>query len=232
MRRLLFLEWGWMGLGIVIYGGSLVLPALVFDHILSEWGLILAVFFVPVGYFLFLVQLVAITGLIQAFLPPVKEGRFPLRGSPEYTNWLLHYSAVNFVRLPGFMRLVLSNPLLRSLYHRLFGAKIHPSARISYESAILDPYLIEIGERTRIGASAKIAGHHSDEKSFVIARVKIGMGVLIGGDTTIGAGVIIGDWSMVEGKSGVLPFTRIPSGEVWGGRPARFRRKLSEHTNA
>jgi acetyltransferase-like isoleucine patch superfamily enzyme len=167
-----------------------------------------------------------LAGFLHRLCPRVAPGSYALHGSPEVTRWLLHYSIENLLRLPGVMGLVLANPLLRRMHFALAGARIHRRTRLSYECRLLDPYLVAIGEGSKVGAFTRFIGHYSDERRFVIGTITVGRNVLIGGDSDIGPGVVIGDGSMVQGKSLVLPFTVIPPGEIWGGSPARFRKRL------
>ena len=53
--------------------------------------------------------------------------------------------------------------------------------------------------------------------------------VLIGARSVICEGAIIESGSILTPGSVVPPARRIPSGELWGGNPAKFIRKLTEH---
>jgi acetyltransferase-like isoleucine patch superfamily enzyme len=224
----LILEWVWVLFALIIYGASLIVPVIIFTAIFHSLGLVISVLFLPAGVYIFLGFLILFTGLLHKLISPVKEGVYPLGRCKEVTNWLIHAGILNFISVPGFQNLIRSNPLLRRFYHLLNGAKIHPSALISYDACIVDPFLIEIGEGTKIGRWAKLAGHYSDENSFIFKKIIIGKNVLIGADCMIGPGVNIGDYSVVYAKSNVFPNTVIPSGEVWSGSPARFRKRISD----
>ena len=54
--------------------------------------------------------------------------------------------------------------------------------------------------------------------------VIIGNNVFIGMDSLILKGVTIGDYAIVAARSVVTK--SIPAGEVWGGNPAKFIRKI------
>jgi acetyltransferase-like isoleucine patch superfamily enzyme len=221
------LEWLWVAGAILIYGSSLILPVRLLIFLNTSYGLYVCFFFVPVGLYIFLAVLMLITGILNKLFPRIQEGTYPLLNRKEVTNWIIHTGIHNYILVPGFYNLIRSNPFLRRLYYKLFGAVIHPSALISYDVSLIDPYLVEIGEGTKIGRWAKLLGHIADEKQFVLGKIKIGKHVLIGGECIIGPGVTIGDGSVVNGRSSVLPFTQIPTGEMWAGTPARFRKKLN-----
>ncbi|KAK9136318.1 hypothetical protein Syun_015648 [Stephania yunnanensis] len=73
-----------------------------------------------------------------------------------------------------------------------------------------------IGDNVTIGHSAVIHGCTVDDESFV------GMGAVLLD------GVVVEKNAMVAGGALVRQNTRIPSGEVWGGNPAKFLRKVTE----
>jgi len=73
-----------------------------------------------------------------------------------------------------------------------------------------------IGDNVTVGHSAVIHGCTVEDDSFV------GMGA------TLLDGVVVEKHAMVAAGALVLQNTRIPSGEVWGGNPAKFMRKLTD----
>ncbi|CAH2035846.1 unnamed protein product [Thlaspi arvense] len=77
-----------------------------------------------------------------------------------------------------------------------------------------------IGDNVTVGHSAVIHGCTVEDESFV------GMGA------TLLDGVVVEKHAMVAAGSLVKQNTRIPSGEVWGGNPAKFMRKLTEEEMA
>nr|AAF79435.1 F18O14.34 [Arabidopsis thaliana] len=73
-----------------------------------------------------------------------------------------------------------------------------------------------IGDNVTIGHSAVLHGCTVEDETF------IGMGA------TLLDGVVVEKHGMVAAGALVRQNTRIPSGEVWGGNPARFLRKLTD----
>ncbi|CAA7410462.1 unnamed protein product [Spirodela intermedia] len=73
-----------------------------------------------------------------------------------------------------------------------------------------------IGDNVTVGHSAVLHGCTVEDEAFV------GMGA------TLLDGVVVEKNGMVAAGALVRQNTRIPSGEVWGGNPARFLRKLTE----
>ncbi|KAI3450969.1 hypothetical protein Pfo_007634 [Paulownia fortunei] len=73
-----------------------------------------------------------------------------------------------------------------------------------------------IGDNVTVGHSAVLHGCTVEDETFV------GMGA------TLLDGVIVEKHAMVAAGALVRQNTRIPSGEVWGGNPAKFLRKLTD----
>ena len=70
-----------------------------------------------------------------------------------------------------------------------------------------------------IGTPSIIA-HYGQGGFLVVAPVKIGAGATIGLRASIMGGTEIGENAKVLANSFVLPNTKIPAGETWGGIPA------------
>ncbi|KAM1012469.1 hypothetical protein ACFX13_043311 [Malus domestica] len=77
-----------------------------------------------------------------------------------------------------------------------------------------------IGDNVTVGHSAVIHGCTVEDEAFV------GMGA------TLLDGVVVEKHAMVAAGSLVRQNTRIPSGEVWAGNPAKFLRKLTDEEKA
>ncbi|KAL8477865.1 hypothetical protein ACS0TY_029958 [Phlomoides rotata] len=73
-----------------------------------------------------------------------------------------------------------------------------------------------IGDNVTVGHSAVLHGCTVEDETFV------GMGA------TLLDGVVVEKHAMVAAGALVRQNTRIPSGEVWGGNPAKFLRKLTD----
>ncbi|KAI3521969.1 hypothetical protein L1887_11446 [Cichorium endivia] len=73
-----------------------------------------------------------------------------------------------------------------------------------------------IGDNVTVGHSAVLHGCTVENEAFV------------GMKATLLDGVVVENHAMVAAGALVRQGTKIPSGEVWGGNPARFLRKLTE----
>ena len=98
---------------------------------------------------------------------------------------------------------------------------------------LYDPELTEIGDSVVLGGRSAVAAHSMTMRPdgamvYVSAPVRIGDRVTIGGESRVALGCVIGADAVVEAGAFVEPYTRISPGEVWGGNPARFRRRRDD----
>ena len=128
-------------------------------------------------------------------------------------------------------------PYWQQLVFRGYAPKNNISRHAHVWGMLWDPDLTEIGDDTIIGAHTHISCHSltvQPDGSQAYARdpVAIGRRVTVAADCRIALGVTIGDDSILEPCSNVLPYTVIPAGEVWSGNPARFvRRRFADETS-
>lgn len=142
--------------------------------------------------------------------------------SPDARRWLVLLSLTTIVyRTPArWAATVWPFPAL--LYFGVAGARIHPTAAVPPHVLIFDPYWVEVGARTVLGDGTKLSPHTVPRPGeLLLGSIRIGDDVVIGGDCVLGPDVEVGDGATLVTRAGVLPGTRIPPGEVWGGNPAR-----------
>jgi carbonic anhydrase/acetyltransferase-like protein (isoleucine patch superfamily) len=116
----------------------------------------------------------------------------------------------------------------RKLVMRAYSASVHIGEGVQIAGRLADPDLTEVGDHAVIGAGALIAAHAwtalpNGKLVYVTAPVKIGARANVGAGTLVAYGCVIGEDSLVEPMSYLPPFTEVPAGEVWGGRPASFQ---------
>lgn len=113
---------------------------------------------------------------------------------------------------------------------RLAGVKVgrsHIGQGVIFDS--LHPEYIEIGDECAITFRCVIITHYVNMKrggvhSYSYGKVKIGNNVFIGAHSVICKAITIGDDVIVAAGSVVTK--DIPSGEIWGGVPAKFIKKV------
>lgn len=94
------------------------------------------------------------------------------------------------------------SPIKVALY-RFIGMKIGKGVFIS-PGVVLDPHfpsLIEIGDYTIIGWGTHLFTHEYSGHSYLLGRIRIGSGAIIGGMSVVRAGVCIGDNAEVASTS-------------------------------
>ncbi len=174
-------------------------------------------FSIALGLFIFGLSLLIVaptcTFILRAYPKPHRGPYF----SVEFVNWYIHNGLTYLMRYT-FLEFITPTPF-NLLFYKLMGMKIGKDVQINTTN-ISDPCLIELGDRVTIGGSATITAHYGQGGFLVLAPTKIGANVTLGLKCTVMGGVTIGDDAKILPNSVVLPKTKIPAGEIWGGVPA------------
>jgi non-ribosomal peptide synthetase-like protein len=204
-----------LGVAVAVYDGILA-PALA--EAAPAWRYPLTGLALAAGYFAYGLALLLVAPALNALL----GGRLkPYRGpavSLAILRWYVHCTLTLVVRY-SFLEFVTPSPFAQ-LYYRLMGMKIGRDVHIN-STAIADPSLITLGDGVTIGGSASVMAHYAQGGYLILAPVRIGAGATIGLRAIVMGGVDIGEKAKVLAGSFVLPNSRIPPGEMWGGIPAR-----------
>ena len=219
----------------LVFGASLTPPIFLFRWIQDftqqspQWIQNLAYAFgLASGYFLYGTTLIFILPLVNKLL----VGRLrSWRGnyySAESLKWFLHNGLTYMARFT-FLEFITPSPLAL-LFYEMMGMKVGKGVVIN-STWISDPSMIEMKDKVTIGGSVTIVGHYGQGGFLVIAPVKIGANCTIGLKATIMGGCEIGDNAKLLPHSVLLPKTKVPAGETWGGVPAQkmnMQKMLSE----
>lgn len=176
-------------------------------------GLVIAAGFILFGFTLILV-VPLFNFIFRAYPKPWRGPYYSL----QTIRWGMH-NAFTYMPRYIFLELITPTPFL-NLFYQLMGMKIGKNVQLNTTN-ISDPSLIELEDKVTIGGSATIIAHYAQGGFLVIDRVKIRKNATIGLRAIILGDVEIGEGAKVMPNSVVLPKTRIPAGEVWGGVPAR-----------
>ncbi|MEI7973187.1 MAG: hypothetical protein WCH11_02345 [Bdellovibrio sp.] len=176
------------------------------------WGLGLSTAYLVYGISLMLL----VAGVNKILRLQLSSWRGPYY-SAETLRWFLHNGLTYLVRFT-FLEMVTPSPL-NIWYFRMMGMKIGKSCTIN-SSWISDPSLIEMGDHVTVGGSVTLVAHYGQGGLLVFSPVKIGSNVTLGLKSTIMGGVVLEDSCKILPNSVVLPKTRVPAGETWGGVPA------------
>ena len=106
-----------------------------------------------------------------------------------------------------------------------------------------DVNVVRIGEKVNLQDGSVVHVSSKGQGTLVGDRCTIGHMVLlhdcildpdsfVGMNACVMDGAVVESYAMVAAGALVTPGKRIPSGELWGGRPARFMRKLTEAEHA
>lgn len=151
--------------------------------------------------------------------------RFPVSGA----NSLWHvYKTVPFWKVVKnfiIIQLARYTPILSMknwLYRTFLKMKIgdQTSFALMVMLDVMFPEKISVGRNTVIGYNTTILAHEYLIKEYRLGEVIIGDEVMIGANSTILPGVIIGDGAIVS--AGTLVHKDVPAGTFVGGNPMRI----------
>lgn len=106
-----------------------------------------------------------------------------------------------------------------------------------------DVNLIRIGEKVNLQDGSVVHVSSKGQGTLIGDRCTIGHMVLlhdcileqdsfVGMNACLMDGAVVESYAMVAAGALVTPGKRIPSGELWGGRPAKFMRKMTKAEHA
>lgn len=103
--------------------------------------------------------------------------------------------------------------------------------RLGHRSTVLDRAVIHAARAapTGLNAATLIGEKVTIEPYAVLRSCRVEPKAIIGARSVVCEGAIIESESILAPNSVVPPARRIPSGELWGGNPAKFIRKLTAH---
>jgi acetyltransferase-like isoleucine patch superfamily enzyme len=184
----------------------------------GAWPVIWVGFAASCCFFIFGLTLMAVVPLYNFLLPTrfkaFKGGYYTIHAVP----WFIHNGLFYLVRFT-FLPFATLTPF-GVWFLKAMGMKIGRHAFINTEH-ISDPRFIEVGHDAALGGSVRIFAHYGGGGNLVIAPVKIGDRATLGAGACVMGDVMVGDGATVLPHSVLLPGTRVPAGETWGGVPAR-----------
>jgi serine acetyltransferase len=150
-------------------------------------------------------------------IAPLGEGRIDEASGQEfrYQVYMLFYL---FMLNTLIRSRAIPIPVMRLVY-LLLGARLGPNTYVA--GIIFDPLFVTIGANTLVGEAALLVPHVIEGRMVAHYQISIGSNVTIGAHAVVLAGVTIGDNVIVAANSVVTKRTRIGTGEIWGGTPAR-----------
>lgn len=108
--------------------------------------------------------------------------------------------------------------------------KIGDGVFFNHNCSITAAESIEIGDKCNFANNFVVVDHdhalseNGVTSGLVSAKVKIGNNVWCGANVTVLKGVEIGDGAVIA--AGAVVTKSVPGGEIWGGVPAKFIKKL------
>jgi acetyltransferase-like isoleucine patch superfamily enzyme len=188
---------------------SLVLPALAAGALPSVGAATLFALSLGGSLYVFLFWgLVLIGTLVRLLSLGIRTGRHPAI-SPVTLLWMI----LNGIFTIAFRMILPLVPMtfFSETFYRLCGMKLGRGAWIN-TFAIMDPYLVEIGDGTVVGGDAIISPHLFEGGHLLLERIRIGRRCLIGSNAYVSPGVTVGDGCVVGLRAYLRKGRTVPPG--------------------
>lgn len=205
----------------LIQGIEIMVPYLIFDF-LALRGRVGWAIFAAYAVFVVLPPFLTILAVVSKWvlLGKVKPGEHPLYGQYYFRWWLAE-------RLASLVneKLIADSPLYPT-YLRLLGAEIGRGCHIGAMSFGACGDLLEVGDDVIIGADVLSSVCVIERGRLALKRVIIGHDAIIGSNSVIEGGAVIGEASEVAALTLVPDCMSIPALQRYHGSPARFERHV------
>ncbi|EJS74945.1 acetyltransferase [Bacillus cereus] len=151
--------------------------------------------------------------------------RYPVSGENSLWNvyktvsfWkvMKNFTIIQIARYTPF--LTVKNWLYRTFLRMKVGKKT--SFALMVMPDIMFPEKITVGDNSIIGYNTTLLAHEYLIREYRLGEIVIGNEVMIGANTTILPGVVIGDGAIVS--AGTLVHKDVPNGAFVGGNPMRI----------
>ena len=177
------------------------------------------------AYIIWMLMVIFLTGMIGLLLrPKFKSGQVPIYSITSF-KWGF-FSVLDRLAKP-FIGYLVPSWVVHG-YYSAMGCKIGWRTIISSDR-LNDVYMVEIGNQSIIGSKVLITAHIAEKDYLILAPVKIGAKCLIGVGAQINPGCEIGDEVVIASRAVVPKYTKVPTGEIWGGIPAKPVRKSTNN---
>ena len=184
---------------------------------------LVGLYFSILGFFVFGIALMFVLPLVKfIFRWKPHLGAVPIH-SFRIWSWY-NYNGMLFMFNTVFGRFARATTLY-PVYLRMMGAKIGRDVVFNTQH-VYDLDILEVGDRTVIGANASILGHVGEKGRLVRQPVKIGNNCTVGQYANIFPGVTLGDNCHVGAMSLVPKGSTLDANAVYGGVPVRKIRDL------
>ncbi|MFI5549766.1 Pls/PosA family non-ribosomal peptide synthetase [Streptomyces sp. NPDC051738] len=147
-------------------------------------------------------------------------GRFTPRGIPVWSFGYLRFWWVKTLIRSSPVRLFIGSPLY-VLYLRALGAHIGKGVTILTRNVPVCTDLISLGDGTVVRKDVFFSGYRAYDGWIESGPVTLGAGVTIGEQSVVDIHVSMGDGAQLGHASSLHPGQTVPAGQAWHGTPAQ-----------
>ncbi len=159
---------------------------------------------------------IAVVAVAAALVPRPRRGRYPLFRHPVFYFWSLHFLLRRYLDIPPIQTIVFHSNLLRFLVLRALGARVRFTTSMSSDVVLLDPPLFEAGPGCVLGSQSAFTGHMITGGMLLLAPIRLGSRVEVGGRSNVGPGVVIGDDARIGAMVSLWPNVTVGDGAIIG----------------
>jgi len=170
-------------------------------------------------YFLYLLVFAKI------LVKPIPEGYYPYTPANPIVRQFILNATITGTFLSFFGEGPWARAELSRIMYKALGARLGKGV---FPATILDPWMVEIGDGTTMGAYSCVAGHAIEGDRIMFARAKIGKNCVLGFRSLVWPGAELGDRVIIGTYSMVPKGAKLPSNTVWVGAPVKLVKKLDE----
>jgi len=140
-----------------------------------------------------MVAWVMTVGVLHLPLRRMPAGRHAMMKSAGFYAWFFSYLVRRYLAFPPLLTFVLQSHVLRFVFLRMLGARVHFTTTMSGDVLVLDPALFRAGPGCVVGSGAMVAGHLVANGRLILAPVTLGARVEVGARAGISPGVVVED---------------------------------------
>lgn len=150
--------------------------------------------------------------LLRIAAPRLKEGEYPFPRHAMSRSWAIHLQIARLPQMNGVRPFFMGSNISRFLLLRALGAKAAFRVNTSSDLYVYDAAMITIDEGVMVGGTSGIVGHYIDAGKLTLLRT------IVGKDSQIGTGVLLGPGTRLGEKVGVGSFSRFSANITVGDK--------------
>ena len=153
---------------------------------------------VPIAFLIILYSVLFCFALLTHLVPRPKPGKYAFPYSQAVILWGFHFSVQRVASFALFRNVFMSFNILRYLYLKSLGAKIHFQTWISSNFEFTELYEITVKKGAMLASRSELGCHMIRDGHFLLGSVLIEEGAQILIDVGVGPDCVVGKNAVIE----------------------------------